>query len=99
MLNLDLDNQYVEFIKETINSVLDDVEIYIFGSRTQGKSLEYSDVDIALKGKTQIEFDKILNLRATFSNSTFPYKVDIIDLNNIDENFYNIIKDDLYKIL
>jgi len=99
MLNLDLDNQYVEFIKETINSVLDDVEIYIFGSRTQGKSLEYSDVDIALKGKTQIEFDKILNLRATFSNSTFPYKVDIIDLNNIDEKFYNIIKDDLYKIL
>jgi len=99
MLNLDLDNQYVEFIKETINSVLDDVEIYIFGSRTQGKSLEYSDVDIALKGNTQIEFDKILNLRVAFSNSTFPYKVDIIDLNNIDEKFYNIIKDDLYKIL
>lgn len=99
MLNLDLDNQYVEFIKETINSVLDGVEIYIFGSRTQGKSLEYSDVDIALKGKTQIEFDKILNLRVAFSNSTFPYKVDIIDLNNIDEKFYNIIKDDLYKIL
>jgi len=71
----------------------------IFGSRTQGKSLEYSDVDIALKSKNQIEFDKILNLRSTFSNSTFPYKVDIIDLNNIDEKFYNIIKDDLYKIL
>lgn len=99
MSNLNLDNQYVEFIKGTINSVLDDVEIYVFGSRTQGNSLEYSDVDIALKGKNQIEFDKILNLRVAFSNSTFPYKVDIIDLNNIDEKFYNIIKDDLYKIL
>ncbi len=43
-----------------------------------------------------MEFDKILNLRVAFSNSTFPYKVDIIDLNNIDEKFYNIIKDDLY---
>ena len=99
MLNLDLDNRYVDFIKDTIGSVLDNVEIYIFGSRTQGKSLEYSDVDIALKGKNQIELDKILNLRAAFSNSTFPYKVDIIDLNNIDEKFYNIIKEDLYKIL
>ena len=99
MSNLNLDNRYIDFIKDTINSVLDDVEIYIFGSRTQGKSLEYSDVDIALKSKNQIEFDKILNLRSIFSNSTFPYKVDIIDLNNIDEKFYNIIKDDLYKIL
>lgn len=98
MSNLNLDNRYIEFIKDTINNVLDDVEIYIFGSRTQGKSLEYSDIDIALKGENQIEFDKILNLRAAFSNSTFPYKVDIIDLNNIDEKFYNIIKDDLYKI-
>lgn len=99
MSNLNLDNQYVKFIKDTINSVLDDVEIYIFGSRTQGKSLEYSDVDIALKGESLLDFDKILNIRSMFSNSTFPYKVDIIDLNNIDEKFYNIIKDDLYKIL
>ena len=99
MSNLNLEDRYIEFIKNTVNSILGNVEIYIFGSRTQGKSLEYSDVDIALKGKNQIEFDKILNLRAAFSNSTFPYKVDIIDLNNIDENFYNIIKDDLYKIL
>ena len=98
MSNLNLDNRYIEFIKDTVNNVLEDIEIYIFGSRTQGKSLEYSDVDIALKGENRIEFDKILNLRAAFSNSTFPYKVDIIDLNNIDEKFYNIIKDDLYKI-
>ena len=99
MSNLNLEDRYVEFIKDTISSVLDDVEIYIFGSRTQDKSIEYSDVDIALKSKNQIEFDKILDLRSAFSNSTFPYKVDIIDLNNIDEKFYNIIKDDLYKIL
>ena len=46
---LDLDEKYVNFIKETILTLLPDIEIFIFGSRVQGNALEYSDVDIALK--------------------------------------------------
>ena len=59
--------------------------------------MKYSDVDIALKCDKEIPFDNILRLKALFSDSTFPYMVDIIDLNSISEKFFSLIKDDLIK--
>ncbi len=98
MANLDLEQKYIEFIKNTVESILDNVDIYIFGSRTQGTAQKYSDVDIALDTKSQIDIAAILNLKSVFRNSTFPYKVDILDLNSADNNFIKIIENDLYKI-
>ena len=97
MSNLELADKYVDFIKKTIFSVLPDVEIYIYGSRVQGKAREYSDVDIALKGN--IVFNDLLKVKALFEDSTFPYKVDVVDLNTLPEKFLNIIEKDLYKTL
>ena len=37
-------------------------------------------------------------LESDFVNSTFPYEIDIVDLNTIKENFKNIIKDDLVEL-
>ena len=73
-----------------------DVEIFIYGSRTQGKAKKYSDVDIALKG--DIPFDDLLKIRALFEDSTFPYKVDVVDLSSLKPDFFKIIEKDLYKI-
>lgn len=98
MTGIDLNDKYISFIKETITNILPDVEVFIFGSRTQGKAREYSDVDIALKAYNKIPLSDILKIKTAFEDSTFPYKVDVVDLNSIDEKFYNIIKNDLYKI-
>lgn len=98
METLDLESKYVDFIKSLVRSVLKNADIFIFGSRVQGKAKEYSDVDIALKSAEEIPFEKILILKAKFSESTFPYKVDIVDLNSLDKNFLSIIQPDLYKI-
>lgn len=95
---LDLDQKYIDFVKETILAEIPNIEIFIFGSRTQGNALEYSDVDIALKDKEKISIDKILKLRVKFENSTFPYKVDILDLNNVKDEFKKIIEKDLHKL-
>lgn len=93
---IDLEDKYVEFIKNTVYSVLPDVEIFIYGSRVQGKARKYSDVDIALKG--DIPFDDLLKIRGIFENSAFPYKVDIVDLDSLKPDFFRIIEKDLYKI-
>ena len=61
-------------------------------------STSEDDVDIALKSTCVIDINTILKIKVFFHDSTFPYKVDIIDLNAIDKNFYNIIKNDLIKI-
>ena len=98
METLDLGSRYVDFIKSLVRSEIKNTEIFIFGSRVQGKAKEFSDVDIALKSTEEIPLEKILLLKAKFSDSTFPYKVDIVDLSNLDKNFLNIIQPDLYKI-
>lgn len=91
-----LEDRHLNFVKETLKKYVPnpDAKFYIFGSRARGKFREYSDVDIAIdcsdlapaiKSKLELEFE----------NSTFPYEVDIVDLNNIKENFRNLIQDDL----
>ena len=95
---IDLENKYIEFIKNTINNVLTDVEIYIFGSRVQGLAKKYSDVDIALKSPQKIAFSDILKIKALFENSIFPYKVDIVNLDSLKPEFLNVIEKDLVKI-
>lgn len=93
---IDLEDKYIKFIKTTVAEVLPDAEIFIYGSRVQGKAQKYSDVDIALKGI--ISFKDLLRLKVLFEDSTFPYKVDIIDLDSIKPEFYRIIEQDLHKI-
>lgn len=95
---LNLEPKYIDFIKETVLAEIPNAEIYIFGSRVQGNALEYSDVDIALKDEKKIPVETILKLRVKFENSTFPYKVDIVDLENLKEGFRGIIEKDLYRI-
>lgn len=91
-----LEERHLNFIKETLKKYIPNPEakFYIFGSRAKGKYREYSDVDIAidslgltssLKSKLELEFE----------NSTFPYEVDIVDLNNIKDNFKKLIQDEL----
>lgn len=98
MAELDLEEKYIEFIRNTILSVLPDCEIFIYGSRTQGKALKYSDVDISLKCTADIPIEKLLKIKADFQNSTFPYNTDFVDLNFVNKEFLNTINNDLYKI-
>ena len=98
METLDLEDRYKEFIINSILKIIPNVEIYVYGSRVKGTAVKYSDVDSALKSGEEIPFDTVLKLKAFFSDSTFPYMVDIIDLNSISENFKNRIQKDLFKI-
>ena len=98
MHNLDLEERYQNFIKTSIKEILPDAKIFIYGSRVKNKALKYSDVDIAVKCPTKIPFEKILKLKAYFENSTFPYQVDLIDLDDISEKFLSMIKEDLTEI-
>ncbi|MBO6088426.1 nucleotidyltransferase domain-containing protein [bacterium] len=92
-------DRHLDFVKETLKRHIKnpDAKFYIFGSRAKGKYREYSDVDIAIDcpGMT---LDEKLRLESDFENSTFPYEVDIVDLNTVKDYFKNLIKDDLIEL-
>ena len=91
-----LEERHLNFIKETLKKYVPNpnAKFYIFGSRARGKYREYSDVDIAIDSP---DFTTTIKskLELEFEISTFPYEVDIVNLNTIKESFRNLIQDDL----
>lgn len=94
---IDLEEKYISFIKEVIFKYLQECKIYLFGSRAKGKARKYSDIDIALNSKYLDEII-LLKIKNEFENSTLPYEVDVLDLNNISESFKKHIIDNLTEI-
>ena len=74
--------------------------VYLFGSRVSGKSLNYSDVDLAIdyQGKPLPDAVKT-NLSSSFEKSLLPYTVDIIDLNSVSPVFKAKIEKDFVRII
>lgn len=71
---------------------------YYYGSRVKGTFSKTSDLDILIKGKEEISLKELVQLKEKFDESNLPYIVNFTDYNNIDKNFYNLIKNDLVMI-
>ena len=101
MKKIDLDKRFLDKILKILKKFLpeDNVNFYIFGSRAKGKAKMYSDIDIAIDCAGQKINDKTkIKIETAFEDSTIPYKIDVLDLNNITEDFKICILDDLIKI-
>ena len=94
---IDLEDRYIDFIKNTIMQHLKEYKLYIFGSRVKNRAKKYSDVDIAIDSKELTPAIKS-HLEFIFEDSTFPYEVDIVDLNKISDSFKNLIQNELVLI-
>ena len=97
-----IDENYKQMITSLLKKVpeIDNCRVYFFGSRVNGKSVEYSDVDIAFdyQGITIPETLKS-ELSSIFERSILPYKVDIIDINSISPTFRAKVEKDFVQIL
>ncbi|MDR3256155.1 MAG: nucleotidyltransferase domain-containing protein [Endomicrobium sp.] len=96
-----LDEKYLKLLKDIIKRNVNFLQykIYVFGSRTNGKAREYSDIDLAVDfNGSKLPPDIELNLKIGFEDSLLPYKVDIVDLNNISDSFKKRISNQLIEI-
>ncbi len=69
---------------------------YAYGSRVRGDFTTLSDLDLGVRGN--IAADELRELREKFDESLLPFVVNITLLDEIDKNFYNLIKDDLTEL-
>jgi len=65
--------------------------IYVFGSRYNGKTHEHSDLDIAIKGPGKLDIFLLANIRDDFQASDLTFRVDIVDFNRVSPDFQKII--------
>lgn len=78
--------RYFNWVKKELDSYFEDrknVQAFLFGSGIQQEI--FGDIDIGLLGNVQ-EKD-ISALKERFTQSTFPYFVDLVDFNTVNENF------------
>ncbi len=82
----------------TIKQILQNYqgEFYAYGSRVKGDFTKLSDLDIAVKAP---KYDEIIPiLKEKFDQSTLPFIVNFINLDETDQNFIELIKKDLVRL-
>ena len=73
-------------------------DFYYYGSRVKGDYTKSSDLDILLKSEVDVPYSVLDDIELKFNESKIPYIVNMSLYKSMDENFYNLIKDDLVRV-
>ncbi|MEA3307659.1 MAG: nucleotidyltransferase domain-containing protein [Elusimicrobiota bacterium] len=95
---IDAKNEHIEIIKSILQKHIPQCEIRVFGSRVTLTAKSYSDLDLAVMGKEKLPNEILYALKESFEESDLPFRVDVLDWNNISENFKKIIESK-YEVL
>lgn len=83
---------YTDRLKKHLSSFLKPTtKVFLFGSCLD-KGNGFADVDVGLLGKG-FDDKKITLIREELENSTFPYKIDIVNFNDVNSSFANEVFD------
>ena len=81
---------------ETVRCILrehvPELEVHAFGSRVSWTARETSDLDVALLTEEPLSIARVTNLKAAFTKSYLPFRVDIVDWAGASENFRKVIE-------
>lgn len=80
-----------DIILKVLDMLFPESKVYLFGSRARGDFTERSDIDLALEWDRKIPAHKIAQAKNIFEAFNIPYKIDIVDLNNISLEFKKLI--------
>ena len=80
-------SQY-KFISEAVVEPLrkNGNDVYCFGSRARGDHKPFSDLDLMIEGKSDCH-SLIATMKETLGQSNFPYKVDIVILDELATSY------------
>jgi predicted nucleotidyltransferase len=84
---VDLTQSQIDLLKEILQRLCPEIEVYAFGSRTKGSARPYSDLDLLLVGKQPLDWKKIEAIKQVLSESDLPFLVDVVDWHTLDEPF------------
>jgi predicted nucleotidyltransferase len=81
---MNLEPEFIFLIKSCVKKNFPQAKIFIFGSRAKENNRKFSDIDIAIKD-SKINSQKLAKTRFELEESNLPYKVDLVDYDELDE--------------
>jgi predicted nucleotidyltransferase len=72
-------------------------KIYLFGSRARGTHYNTSDIDIGIEGAEPFSWSSIDEANEMLAMIKTPYKIEVVDLNALEDTFKSIV--DKQKVL
>lgn len=95
MSTLHIQPEHKEIVRKILKQHLDpNINVWVFGSRAVGTPKPYSDLDLALESNVPINNQLFIDLEHAFEESILPWRVDIINIKDVNENFRKIIERD-----
>ena len=97
---LDISNEERAIVESILKKNLNQqAKVFAFGSRVTFRTKASSDLDLALDLGRKISLEELTLLNYDFDESKLGFKVDIVDLNSIKEDFRKLIAEEMIRIL
>lgn len=93
-MSFGLSDKYIKLLQSHIQEIFGtdtDLKVYLFGSRATGKNKKNSDIDLAFKSKDKDLDKKISKLKISLEESDLPYKVDLVNWDEILTEYFSTI--------
>jgi predicted nucleotidyltransferase len=88
-----------ELVKNILDQFIPNVEIRVFGSRIKGTAKPWSDLDLAIISSAPIDLKLMAEIREAFEISSLPFRVDLLDWNDISTSFQRAIEASGFELL
>ena len=79
--------EQLRLVQSLLHDHVPDREVRAFGSRVTGKAKPMSDLDLCIMGDEPLPPSVLDQLAAAFSDSTLPFKVDVIVWADVGDRF------------
>lgn len=89
---IDLAPEYLALVLEILNRRIPGVEVWVFGSRVQGKAKPHSDLDLVLIGEAPLNGVLLAELDEDFRESDLPMRVDLVEWAGLSEKMRETIR-------
>ena len=85
---MDLSPNHKQIVLAILRTYLSqNIKAWVFGSRAAGRAGVYSDLDLAIDAGRPLTLDERARLTEAFSDSDLPYKVDVVDWQDLDDRW------------
>lgn len=96
---IDLEDRYLDQLRAILAEHVPTCQVRLFGSRAHGTARKFSDIDLAVVGAAAVPEAVMSTLRDALAESDLPYRVDVVDWQNISVEFRQVIEKQGYTVI